>query len=120
MKSYKLSFGSIFILRNDLAEVIVDEGVEMNVDQAKEYLNFLYMHLEAPFSLLLNKKNSYSYTFEAQKLIVSNDKIKKLAVVVGSTGALMASETLLSLKQNGNWHTEFFRTREEAVLWLFR
>ena len=118
MKSFKLSFGIISILRKDLAEVIVNDGIEMNIVQAEEYLDFLLNNLQSPFSLLINKKHSYTYTFEAQKMIVSNEKIKNLAVVIGTSGGLMSSETLLSLNKNSNWNTRFFSNRDEGIAWL--
>lgn len=118
MKSFKLSFGIMNVLGENRAEVIVNEGVDMDVAQVKEYLNFLSTHLKPPFSVIVNRKHSYTYTFEAQKLIVNNDKIKNLAVVVASSGGLLASETLLSLKEKSRWNTAFFRTRADAILWL--
>ncbi|WP_142783868.1 hypothetical protein [Changchengzhania lutea] len=118
MKTYEMSFGTISILKSDLAEVIVSEGVDMNVDQAKEYLNFVFNNLKSPFSILVNRKHAYTYNFEAQKLIVNNDKIKNLAVVIGTNGGLIASESLLSLNKNIDWNTKYFRTREDAISWL--
>ena len=64
-KSYKFSCTSIIKLSNNLAEVIVDGGVEMNLTQDKEYHYFL-----------INRIHSYTYIFEAQKSIVSFNKIK--------------------------------------------
>ena len=118
MKSYELSFGTIIKLNNNLAEVIVDDGVEMNSSQVKEYHDFLSKNLKTPFYLLVNRIHSYTYTFEAQKLIVSFNKIKKLAVLLGTQGALMSTETLLNLNTNINWEIEWFRTREDALEWL--
>ena len=118
MKSYKLSFGTISILRNNLAEVIVNEGVEMDEVMVDEYHDFLLTNLDAPFSLLINKKNSYTYTFEAQKSIVSIKGVDNMAVVVDSQVAIMSSETLLSLNKDNNWNVRMFRTRERAINWL--
>lgn len=118
MKSYKLSFGTIIKLGNNLAEVIVDDGIEMNSSQVKEYHDFLSENLKTPFYLLVNRIHSYTYTFEAQKLIVSFNKIKKLAVLLGTHGALMSTETLLNLNTDINWEIEWFRKREDALAWL--
>ncbi|MCF7561313.1 hypothetical protein L3X39_11760 [Sabulilitoribacter multivorans] len=118
MKSYKLSFATVLILKNNLAEVIVDDGIEMNTTHAKEYLNFLSNNLEAPYSLIINRKHSYTYTFEAQKLIVNNPKVRNLAVVVASSSGLMASKSILNLNKDNGWNTKFFRTREDAVSWM--
>lgn len=118
MKNYKMSFGTIIILENNLAEIIVDDGVEMNLTQVNEYHNFLLNNLTAPFYLLVNRKHSYTYTFDAQKIIVSLDKIKKLAVFLNTQGALMSSETLFSLNTNLNWEISWFSERAGALAWL--
>lgn len=118
MKSYKLSFGIISILRNNLAEVIVNEGVVMDEVMVDEYHDFLLSNLDAPLSILINKTNSYSYTYEAQKALVSFNKIEVMAVFVDSNAGLMSTETLLSLKKDNNWDVKIFRTREDALFWL--
>ena len=113
-----MSFGTIIKLNNNLAEIVVDDGIEMNVTQVKEYHNFLLNNLKAPFYLLVNRKHAYTYTFEAQKAIVNFDKIKKLAVLLSTQGGLMSSETLLSLNANLNWEISWFNKREDALAWL--
>ena len=118
MKSYKLSFGNISIVKKDLAEVVVDDGVEMNVAKVKEYHEFLEQKLKAPFSLLINKKNSYSYTFQAQKIIGNIKGVKAMAVVVGTNGGLMSTETLINLNKDSNWNINLFQNRDKALEWL--
>ena len=118
MKNYKMSFGTIIKLGNNLAEIIVDDGVEMNLTQVAEYHNFLLNNLTVPFYLLVNRNHSYTYTFEAQKAIVGFDKIKKLAVLLSTQGGLMSSETLFSLNTNLNWEISWFSMREDALSWL--
>ena len=61
MDSYELSFGKIIILRNDLAEVIVNEGVEVDFGMVEEFHHFLLSNFTHSFSLLINKVNSYSF-----------------------------------------------------------
>jgi hypothetical protein len=118
MENYKTSFGTIIKLDNNLAEIIVDDGVEMNLTQVLEYHHFLLNNLKAPFYLLINKKNSYTYTFDAQKAIVNFDKIKKLAVLIATQGALMSTETLLNLNKDLKWETKLFSKKEDALVWL--
>ncbi|WCO02394.1 hypothetical protein [Psychroserpens ponticola] len=113
---YKLSFGTIIIINNQLAEVIIDEEVEMNVELVDTYHDFLLSHLRAPFSLLINKKFSYSYTFEAQKIIANIEEIDYMAVLVGTLGSTLATKTIISLKDREN--IKIFVTREEALTWL--
>lgn len=115
-KVYKLSFGTIITINNHLAEVIIDEGIEMDEHLVDTYHDFLLSHLKAPFSLLVNKKHSYSYTFEAQKIIANLDEIDSMAVLVGTLGSTLATKTIISLKGRNN--IEIFVTREEALDWL--
>ncbi|TXE07118.1 hypothetical protein FUA26_12905 [Seonamhaeicola algicola] len=118
MKEHKLSFGTILILKPNLAEVIIDEGIVMNEVMVDLYHDFLLSHLEAPFSLIINKKNSYTYTFEAQKIIASLPQIHSMAVLVGSSGALMSTETLIKINEASDWNIKLFRTRPEALEWI--
>jgi len=118
MKNYKLTFGTISIINSRLAEVIVDDGIVFDEVMVDEYHDFLLTNLDAPFSLLINKKHSYSYTFEAQKTIVNLKQIKAMAVYVGSSGALMSTETLIKMNENNNWNIMIFMKREEALDWL--
>jgi hypothetical protein len=118
MKSYNLSFGRIIILEDDLAEVIIDEGVIMDELMVDLYHDFLLSYLKAPFSLLINKKNSYSYTFEAQKVIANLKEIYAMAVIVGTDAAVMSTETLIKINETNNWNIKLFRTKPEAMEWL--
>ncbi|MGC6429982.1 MAG: hypothetical protein ACON5F_02965 [Jejuia sp.] len=118
MKEYRLAFGKIIILRNNLAEVIVDEGVVMNEVMVDVYHDFLLSYLKAPFSILINKKNSYSYTFEAQKVIGNLEEIYAMAVVNATSGALMSTETLIDMNKDNNWNINLFDNRDDALEWL--
>ena len=118
MKVCKLSFGEIVILNKNLAEVIVDEGVVLNEVMVDEYHDFLLDNLESPFSLIINKMHSYSYTFPAQKKIANLKEIKAMAVVVHTSGGLMSTETLVNVNGNYKWNIKLFQERESAILWL--
>ncbi|MBP0903368.1 hypothetical protein ACFSKN_00570 [Mariniflexile gromovii] len=118
MKNYNLSFGVINIIKENLAEVIVNDGVEMDEIMVDEYHDFILSNLAEPTLLLINKKNSYSYTFPAQKAIISLKKVKAAAVIVSSVGGMMSTETLMNLNENNCWKINLFQKRDEALLWL--
>ena len=59
MDLHELSFEKVIILREDLAEVVVNEGIEMSVEMVDEYHYFLLSHMSAQLSLLLNKINAF-------------------------------------------------------------
>ncbi|GAA3610144.1 hypothetical protein Q4Q39_16715 [Flavivirga amylovorans] len=118
MKSYELSFGTIFIIRNNLAEVIAKEAILMDEIKVVELHDFLLDNLEPPFSLLVNKKHSYSYTFQAQRKIAHLKGLHALAIVIGTSGALMSTETLLNVNGNIYKNIQVFQDREKALVWL--
>jgi hypothetical protein len=118
MSSHKLSFGTINILKNNLAEVIVDEGIVMDEVMIDEYHDFLLNTLDVPFALLVNKKNSYTYTFTAQKNIVHLNEIKAIAVITKTSGAVMSTETLINVNGNINSNIKLFQERQSGLTWL--
>jgi len=118
MKVYRLSFGQINIIEPNLAEVIIDDEVVMDVEMIDEYHEFLLSYLKAPFSLLVNKCNSYTYTFEAQRMIASLNEIKAMAVVTHTAITEMSTSVLITMNQDKNWNIKLFQKREDALNWL--
>ena len=119
MKTHQLSFAKIIIIKDNLAEVIVDDGVLIDLKKVREYHEFLLTHLRAPFSLLVNKKHSYTYTFKAQIEIASLNQIKAMAVVVEGFNAKKSTDFLISMNNmSRSWNIQTFMLREEALVWL--
>jgi hypothetical protein len=118
MKIYDLSFGTVTLLRSDLAEVIVDEGVEMDLDMVDEYHMFLSEYLADPCGVLINKKNNYTYTFEAQLAVSNLEKIKAMAAVVYSDTTRIATEVLMKLPTHKHWNLKIFLDRDAGLNWL--
>ena len=113
-----LSFATIIKLREDIAEVIINEGVEMDLDMVNQYHEYLLSHFDAPFSLLINKVNSYSYTFEAQMALATLKEINVMAVVVYSRAAKFSTEDLEARPRPIDWNMNIFSNRDEALTWL--
>lgn len=120
MNSYQLSFGEIIILENNLAEVIVDEGIEMDINMVNEYHTFLREHLSAPFSLLINKLNRYSYTFEAQQSIATIPEVNAMAVVAYDEKNEIAQRALNEVPRKTSWNLKTFPQRDTALNWLYQ
>src|SRR5690606_20306880 len=118
MKSFRLSFATISILDKNLAEIIIDEGVIVDEVMVDVYHDFLLTNLTAPFSIIINKKNGYSYTFEAQKANWNLKEIHLIAAIVTTSGAVMATETLIKLNEHNNWNIEMFKNSESALEWI--
>ncbi len=119
MRKHQLSFAQITILRKDIAEVVVNDGVEMTLSMVDEYHQFLLSHLSPPFSLLINKINSYSYSFEAQNKLAVLDEINVMAVVSYNPASKKSTRALKdNIHRDIKWNLAIFNDRESALLWV--
>lgn len=118
MSQEALPFGHVQLLREDIAEVIIDEGVEMDLNMVKQYHQYLLDHLKAPFSVLVNKRNAYTYTFEAQQALSALSQSYASAVVVYSRLSHISTDYVISLPHSRHWNINLFSNRQEALQWL--
>nr|WP_321231152.1 hypothetical protein [uncultured Psychroserpens sp.] len=118
MKVFILPFGKINIIHNNIAEVIINEGVVMDIDMVNQYHEFLLSNLESPFSLLINKENSYSYKFDAQLQIANLSQVKSMAVLIYNLNSEMATQILININKGNNWDIKLFKDRQVALNWL--
>ena len=118
MDLYELPFAKIIILRDDIAEVMINEGVQMDASMVEQYHAFLLSHLQHPFSLLVNKVNAYSYDFDAQAKLATLEEIRAIAVVAYNRVSRIATETLASFPRAVKWNLKIFSNREKALNWL--
>ncbi len=118
MNLYELHFAKIIILHEDIAEVLINDGVDMNVKMVDEYHDFLLSHLRAPFSLLINKVNPYSYDFHAQQKLATLKEINAMAVVAYNRMTEITTESLISFPRQVKWNLKMFSNRDEALIWL--
>ncbi len=118
MDLHELPFAKIIILRDDIAEVMINDGVRMNEEMVEQYHDFLLSHLRAPFSLLINKINSYTYDFHAQENLATLKEINAMAVVAYNRVTKITTETLASYPRDVKWNLEIFSNRDDALAWL--
>lgn len=118
MDLHELSFARIILLHDGVAEVIINDGVEMNVEMVKQYHDFLLSNLQPPFSLLINKINAYTYDFQAQLQLATIKEINAMAVVSYSRATQITTEALASYPRSEAWNIQIFSDRCEALDWL--
>ena len=118
MDLHELPFAKIIILQDDVAEVLIDDGVVMNTEMVNRYHDHLVTHLRAPFSLLINKVNSYSYDFDAQENLATLEQINAMAVVAYNRITRISTESLASIPRVEKWNLKIFSDRETALSWL--
>lgn len=115
---FELPFAKIIIIQKDIAEVMINEGVEMNTDMVDVYHAFLLAHLQPPFSLLVNKINAYTYDFHAQIKLATLKEINSMAVVAYNRVTHLTTESLASYPRSEKWNLKIFTNRDEALEWL--
>ena len=118
MNLYELSYAKIIVLQDDIAEVIINDAVVMNAVMVEQYHEFLRSILTSPFSLLINKINSYTYDFDAQIELATIGEINAMAVVAYSRITELATESLASYPRSKKWNLQIFMNRDDALAWL--
>ena len=118
MDLHELPFAKVIILQGDLAEVLINDGVVMNAEMVEQYHGFLLSHLRAPFSLLINKVNAYTYDFDAQEKMATLEEINAMAVVAYNRITRISTESLASIPRDEKWNLSIFSDRDTALKWL--
>ena len=118
MDLHELPYAKIIILQDDIAEVMINDEVKMDLEMVEHYHEFLLSHLRPPFSLLINKINSYTYDFDAQLKLATLKEINAMAVVAYDRITRITTETLASYPRSEKWNLKVFSNRDEALNWL--
>jgi hypothetical protein len=118
MKTFDLGFGQIIQLEPNLAEVIINEGVEMDMNILGQYHEWIIDNLSAPSFLLVNKVHPYTYTFEAQQHLADLEKVKAIAMVCYSTMTDKATRFVAKIPKKHPWQYRTFDNRKSALQWL--
>jgi hypothetical protein len=118
MDLYELPYAKIIILQDDIAEVMINDEVKMDLEMVEHYHEFLLSHLRPPFSLLINKINSYTYDFDAQLKLATLKEINAMAVVAYNQVTRITTESLASYPRSKKWNLKVFSNREKALNWL--
>lgn len=118
MELHELPYAKIIILQEDIAEVIIDDEVVMDMQMVEHYHDFLLSHLSPPFSLLINKVNSYTYDFNAQLKLATLAEINVMAVVAYDRITEITTESLASYPRSEKWRLKIFSNRNDAMAWL--
>ncbi|QBG36572.1 hypothetical protein [Litorilituus sediminis] len=119
---YKLSFATINLIKDNIIEVIVDAGVEISMEMAEEYEDFLAKLFDDDFAVLVNKINRYDYAFEAKLTIASHEKLKAIAVISYDDEATKKVDEMNKLRQLDGWNLKVFSGLnfgwQDGVDWL--
>lgn len=118
MSTHRLSFARIILHREDIAEVVVDEGAELTVPMVAELHGFWLTNLEHPFSVIINRANSYGIETDAIPLLGSLEQLNAIAVVAREDTKRTTVEILSSYPREYPWNHQIFSTMKAAVAWV--
>jgi hypothetical protein len=118
MEYYELSFGKVGILRNDIAEIIVDEGIDVNIQMVDEIHHFLLSIFVNSFSLLINKTNSYSTQLDALIKFGTLSTINKIAMYAPNRMAKLSADFEADIPSAATLNIQVFYQRGDALSWL--
>ncbi|NQY47760.1 MAG: hypothetical protein HRT50_01420 [Colwellia sp.] len=108
----QLSFATVNLLSDCIVELIIAEGIEVSMEMLDEFDDFLSQQLNDNFVLLINKVNSYSYTFEAKMTMASHEKLVAIAVIVYKDEDQKIIDDVMSLRAIDDWNLKVFPALE--------
>ncbi len=118
MELQALSFVKISIVQANIAEIMVDEGVDINIEMVDEiHDNFLSTFANS-FSLLINKTNSYSTQLDALIKFGTLSTINKIAVYAPNKWAKLSADFAADIPSSAVLNIQVFTNRDEALSWL--
>jgi len=119
---HRLSFAYFNILSENILEVVVDDGIEMTLEMIEECHDFIDAHFTGNFALLINRLNSYDYSYEAKLSIASYTGLKAIAFVYYNNEDKQLVEKLHHIRKHDQWNCQIFAGltmgRQQAFNWL--
>lgn len=95
---YTLSFCDIIQIADNIFETIDREGITIDKECADDAWKFWDGLRKKPFGLLVNCKNSYSFSFEGAREIGTHPLQKNTAILVNNATQQKAFETKTTTK----------------------
>jgi len=119
---HRMSFGFFNKLSEDVFEVVADEGIEITLEMIDECHEFVDEFITGDFALLVNRINTYSYSFEAKLSIASYEGLRAIAFVYYNSESKQAIDDLQDNRMKDKWNAKMFSGLElgwqQAYDWL--
>ncbi|TPH15664.1 STAS/SEC14 domain-containing protein [Litorilituus lipolyticus] len=118
MEVHQVSFATIKVLKPNLGEVIVNEGVEVNTVMVTEMHQKFVEIFASSFSLLINKKHAYSTQLDALIKFGELSAIDKIAIYAPNQLAKLSADFSATIPSSAKLNIEVFTQRDDALSWL--
>ncbi|AZQ83940.1 hypothetical protein EKO29_07885 [Colwellia sp. Arc7-635] len=116
------SFGLINIISANIAEIIVNEDVEITLEIVDEYDAVMAQTFPGNYAILVNKINNYRYAFEALLTIASAENQKATAIISYGIESEQQTTDLKTVRRIDNLNMKEFSGlnlgRASAIKWL--
>lgn len=99
---------------NGIVELIADEGVTISGENAREMFDMISSLEPKVQAALVNRKNSYSFSFEAQRELGNYRDITAVAIMTHSRIAYLAAK----FAHAKYYKLRVFMDRDKALQWL--
>ncbi len=122
MEQYRLSFARVNIVLENIVEVVIDNFVVVSLEMVEELDKFLSNTFTEKITLLINKVNTYSYSFEAKMIFGSLENIIAIAVINYSRDGEMITTEIMEQRKVDNLNIKSFSALDlgyqHAIRWL--
>ncbi len=119
---HKLSFCSINILSDSIAEVIINKNTVVSMEMVEELYQLISKLFVKNFGVLINKINPYIYSFEAKLSIGSHANLIAIAIVNYNSKGMAVTQDITQFRKMDDWNLKSFSGLElgwqEGLDWL--
>jgi hypothetical protein len=116
------SFGQINIISTCIAEVIINQDVEITLELLEEYDAIMAKQFTGNYAVLVNRINNYRYAYEALLCAGSAQNLRAAAIIEYGTNSEQRTQDLKSIRAMDNLNIKEFSGlelgREKAIAWL--
>ena len=113
---------NINIVDEEIAELIVNDGVKVTIETFEELESFFNKQFNATFGLLVNRINNYDMSFAAKSLLGSNENISAIAVVTYNKRSSNKTKEFMAFRKADKLimkeFSGFLHGRSQALDWL--
>lgn len=118
MEIHQISFAKIAIINKELAEITVDNAVDIDLVMVEEIHEALLSLLNPSFSLLINKSNAYSTQLDALIKFGALPAIDKIAIYAPNKLSQLSADFSATIPSSQSLNIQIFTERESALDWL--
>ncbi len=112
----KLSFAEVEIFEKGIIKITPHEGVEISAEDIHETQRLIRSVPDA--RLLIDRLNSYSYSFEAIQAIRNYEGVRAAAIITYGYSSQVTAQFVRGDGGDSPYPMEIFTNKDDAIRWL--